>query len=134
MDFLDPFNMLSVWLSGGRHSWVNKDFDTKVKTAASFLGPTDQRIKMFQDAEKILVSDVPGVFIYHETPIQLIKPWVTGAALQPDKNGNKSLHWPGYTTADTRPQRPLHHQGRHEDAQGVDRPLPQPLPATAGEG
>ncbi len=103
MDFLDPFNMLSVWLSGGRHSWTNKDFDTKVKTAASFLGPTDQRIKMFQDAERVLVSDVPGVFIYHETPVQLIKPYVTGPALQPDKSGNKSLHWPGYTTADSVP-------------------------------
>jgi len=103
MDFLDPFNMLSVWLSGGRHSWVNKDFDTKVKTAASFLGPTDQRIKMFQDAERVLVSDVPGVFIYHETPVQLIKPYVTGPALQADKSGNKSLHWPGYTTADSVP-------------------------------
>ncbi len=103
MDFLDPFNMLSVWLSGGRHSWVNKDFDTKVKTAASFIGPTDQRIKMFQDAERVLVSDVPGVFIYHETPVQLIKPYVTGPALQPDKSGNKSLHWPGYTTADSVP-------------------------------
>jgi oligopeptide transport system substrate-binding protein len=103
MDFLDPFNMLSVWLSGGRHSWVNKDFDTKVKTAASFIGPTDQRIKMFQDAERVLVSDVPGVFVYHETPIQLIKPYVTGPALQPDKSGNKSLHWPGYATADISP-------------------------------
>jgi len=103
MDFLDPFNMLSVWLSGGRHSWVNKDFDTKVKTAASFLGPTDQRIKMFQDAERVLVSDVPGVFIYHETPVQLIKPYIAGPALQPDKSGNKSLHWPGYTTADSVP-------------------------------
>jgi MoCo/4Fe-4S cofactor protein with predicted Tat translocation signal len=103
MDFLDPFNMLSVWLSGGRHSWTNTDFDTKVKTAASFLGPTDQRIKMFQDAERVLVSDVPGVFIYHETPVQFIKPYVTGPALQPDKSGNKSLHWPGYATADTSP-------------------------------
>lgn len=103
MDFLDPFNMLSVWLSGGRHSWANKEFDQKVKDAASFLGPGEQRIKMFQDAERILVSDVPGVFIYHETPIQLIKPYVAGPALQPDKSGNKSLHWPGYSTADTSP-------------------------------
>lgn len=103
MDFLDPFNMLSVWLSGGRHSWTNPDFDAKVRAAASFLGPSDQRIKMFQDAERILVSDVPGVFVYHETPIQLIKPYVTGPALQPDKSGNKSLHWPGYATADSVP-------------------------------
>ena len=37
-----------------------------------------ERIEMFQDAEKILVEDVPGVFVYHETPVQLIKPWVKG--------------------------------------------------------
>lgn len=101
MDFLDPFNMLSVWLSGGRHSWSNKDFDAKVKEAAAFLGSPEQRIKMFQDAERILVSDAPAVFIYFETQAQLFKPWVKGSALDPDKYGNKSLHWPGYTTAST---------------------------------
>ncbi|HEX5506820.1 MAG TPA: peptide ABC transporter substrate-binding protein, partial [Thermomicrobiales bacterium] len=101
MDFLDPFNMLSVWLSGGRHSWANKDFDDKVKAAASFLGPSDQRIKMFQDAERILVTDVPGVFVYHSTPLQIFQPYITGDALKADNHGNASLHWPGYTTADT---------------------------------
>ncbi len=99
MDFVDPFNMLSVWQSGGRHSWTNKDFDQKVKDAAAFTGASDQRIKMFQDAEKILVSDVPGAFIYHTTQVQLLKPYVKGEALEADKNGNKSIHWPGYTTA-----------------------------------
>jgi peptide/nickel transport system substrate-binding protein/oligopeptide transport system substrate-binding protein len=103
MDFLDPYNMLSVWFSGGRHSWANKDFDTKAKEAATFLGPTEQRLKMFQEAEKILVSDVPGVFVFHETPLQLFKPYVKGEALEPDKLGNKSLHWPGYTTATLAP-------------------------------
>lgn len=103
MDFLDPYNMLSVWFSGGRHSYASKDFDTKAKEAATFLGPTEQRLKMFQDAEKILVTDVPGVFVYHETPLQLFKPWVKGEALEPDKLGNKSLHWPGYSTTTTAP-------------------------------
>jgi peptide/nickel transport system substrate-binding protein/oligopeptide transport system substrate-binding protein len=70
MDFLDPFNMLSVWLSGGRHSWANPEFDAKVKEGASFLGAPEDRTKIFQDAERILVTDVPGVFVYHETPVQ----------------------------------------------------------------
>ncbi|HET7094397.1 MAG TPA: peptide ABC transporter substrate-binding protein, partial [Thermomicrobiales bacterium] len=103
MDFLDPFNMLSVWLSGGRHSWSNSKFDDLVKKAASFTGDPAERTKMFQDAEKILVEDVPTVFIYHETPVQFAKPWVKGAVLQPDKNGIKALHWPGYTAMDTVP-------------------------------
>jgi ABC-type transport system substrate-binding protein len=103
MDFLDPYNMLSVWLSGGRHSWSNPDFDKSVKQAASFTGDPAERTKMFQDAERILVEDVPGVFIYHETPVQLIKPWLKGPFKDPDKNGIASLHWPGYSTMSTVP-------------------------------
>ena len=103
MDFLDPYNMLSVWLSGGRHSWSNPDYDKLVKDAASFTGDPAERIKMFQDAEKILVEDVPGVFVYHDTPVQLIKPWVKGEFKEPDKNGIASLHWPGYTSMSTVP-------------------------------
>jgi peptide/nickel transport system substrate-binding protein/oligopeptide transport system substrate-binding protein len=103
MDFLDPFNMLSVWLSGGRHSWSNPDFDQLVEEAASFIGDPDERTKMFQDAERILVEDGPGVFVYHETPVQLVKPWLKGAFLEPDKNGITSLHWPGYSTMSTVP-------------------------------
>jgi peptide/nickel transport system substrate-binding protein/oligopeptide transport system substrate-binding protein len=103
MDYLDPFNMLSVWLSGGRHSWSNEEFDKLVKDAASFIGDPDERTNMFQDAERILVEDVPGVFVYHETPVQLVKPWLKGAFLEPDKNGITSLHWPGYSSMSTVP-------------------------------
>jgi len=103
MDFVDPSNMLSVWLSGGRHSWSNPDFDAKVKEAASFTGDPAKRTTMFQEAEKILVEDVPAIFVYHETPVQLIKPWVKGDALTPDENGLTNMHWPGYTAMSTVP-------------------------------
>ena len=103
MDFLDAYNMLSVWLSGGRHSWVNEEFDQLVRDAASFTGDAEERTAMFQDAERVLVEDVPGVFVYHETPVQLIKPWLKGAFKEPDENGIASLHWPGYTTMSTVP-------------------------------
>jgi peptide/nickel transport system substrate-binding protein/oligopeptide transport system substrate-binding protein len=103
MDYLDPSNMLGVWLSGGRHSWSNEEFDKLVKDAASFTGDPAERTKMFQDAERILVEDVPGVFVYHETPVQLIKPWVKGEFIEPDVNGITSLHWPGYTAMSTVP-------------------------------
>ncbi|MDF3016855.1 MAG: putative oligopeptide transporter substrate binding protein, partial [Thermomicrobiales bacterium] len=69
MDFVDPYNMLSVWLSGGRHSWVNEEFDQLVKDAAAFIGDPAERTRMFQDAERILVEDVPAVFLYHDTPV-----------------------------------------------------------------
>ncbi len=35
MDYLDPSNMLGVWLSSGRHNWTNSQFDDMVKKAAA---------------------------------------------------------------------------------------------------
>ena len=100
-DFLDPYNMLSVWLTGGRHNWNNSDFDAQVKKAASFTGDPAQRVKMFQDAERILVSDVGGVFINHRTVADLYRPYLKGADLEPDKNGFAAMHWPSYANMST---------------------------------
>jgi len=100
-DFLDPFNMLGVWLGGGRHNWNNAQYDEMVKKAASFTGDPAERTKMFQEAEKLLVSDVPAVFIYHQTVGDLYKPYLKGSELEPDKNGFAALHWPGYANMST---------------------------------
>jgi peptide/nickel transport system substrate-binding protein/oligopeptide transport system substrate-binding protein len=100
MDFLDPYNMLSVWLSGGRHSWSNADYDAKVKAAAEFLGTTEERNAMFHEAETILVQDVPAVFVYHGKAVQFIKPWVLGDFKAADSSGITAMHWPGYNTMD----------------------------------
>ena len=104
MDYLDPSNMLSVWKSGGRHSWANEAYDAKLKEASEFLGDPAERTALFQEAEKILVEDVPGVFVYHGTPAQLIKPWLKGPFLEPDANGISALHWPNFTTMSTVPE------------------------------
>jgi len=103
MDYFDPFNMLGLWLSGGRHSWSNADYDEKVHAAAEFLGDPDERLNMFKDAEKILVEDVPAVFVYHGKEVQFIKPWVAGDFIKPDDNGIAAIHWPGFTTMSTVP-------------------------------
>ncbi|HET9660292.1 MAG TPA: peptide ABC transporter substrate-binding protein [Thermomicrobiales bacterium] len=103
MDYFDPFNMLGLWLSGGRHSWSNADYDEKVHAAAEFLGDPEERLNMFKDAEKILVEDVPAVFVYHGKEVQFIKPWVAGAFIEPDDNGITAIHWPGFTTMSTVP-------------------------------
>ncbi len=104
MDYLDPANMLSVWKTGGRHSWSNPEYDAKLKEASEYLGAPEERIKLFQEAERILVEDVPAVFVYHGTRVQFIKPWLKGDFLKPDKNGISAMHWPAYTTMDTVPE------------------------------
>jgi peptide/nickel transport system substrate-binding protein/oligopeptide transport system substrate-binding protein len=103
MDFFDPYNMLSVWLSGGRHSWSNEEFDTAVLAAGEYLGDSQERIEMFQAAERILVEDVPAVFVYHGTEVQFIKPWLAGEFIEPDKYGVAALHFPVFTTMSTVP-------------------------------
>jgi len=101
MDFLDPSNMLGVWLSGGRHNWNNASFDDLVKKAAQFTGDPATRTKMFQDAERVLVQDVGGAFINHRTIADLYKPFLKGSELEKDKNGFAAMHWPNYANFST---------------------------------
>ncbi|HEY1291989.1 MAG TPA: peptide ABC transporter substrate-binding protein [Chloroflexota bacterium] len=100
-DFLDPYNMLSVFVGTGRHNWMNAEYDAEVKKAASFTGDPAERTKMFQDAEKLLVSDVGGVFIDHRTIADEYKPYLKGSELEPDKNGFAAFHWPTFANMST---------------------------------
>jgi ABC-type oligopeptide transport system substrate-binding subunit len=100
-DFLDPYNMLSVFQGSGRHNWKNAQYDDMIKKAAAFTGDPATRIKMFQDAEKLLVSDVGAVFIDHRTVADVYKPYLKGTELEPDKNGFAAMHWPTYANMST---------------------------------
>jgi peptide/nickel transport system substrate-binding protein/oligopeptide transport system substrate-binding protein len=100
-DYFDASNMLGVWLSSGRHSWANEEYDNLVNEATSLIGDDEARLQMFQDAERILVEDVPAVFSNFRTPIQFVKPYLTGPALEPDANGITAIHWPGWELAST---------------------------------
>jgi len=93
MDYLDPSNMLGVWVSTGRHSWRNAEFDKLVADANSLVGDPAKRTQMYQDAEKILVSDVGGIFLDHRIQGDLFQPYVSGDCFRPDKQGVAAWHW-----------------------------------------
>jgi len=93
MDFLDPANMLGLWVSTGRQSWRNAQFDDLVQKANVLVGDPDKRLQMYKDAEKILVSDVGGIFLDHRIQGDLFQPYVKGDCLRPDKQGVSALHW-----------------------------------------
>ena len=71
----------------------------------SMPGKLDQARRRFGRpltlAEKILVSDVGGVFIYHRTVADLYKPYLKGTELEPDKNGFAAMHWPTFGNPST---------------------------------
>jgi ABC-type transport system substrate-binding protein len=93
MDFVDPANMLGIWVSTGRHSWKNDQFDKLANEASSMTGDPQKRVAMFQDAEKILVDDVGGIFLFHRWMGNLFQPYVLGDAIRAaDRAGTKGLH------------------------------------------
>jgi ABC-type transport system substrate-binding protein len=99
MDYFDATNMLGVFKSGGRHSWKNDDFDKTLVTGGSLTGDPAKRTQMMQAAEKILVSDVVGIFVYHWLHGYLFKPFIKGDVLTPNKFGFDGEQWPGFGTA-----------------------------------
>jgi ABC-type transport system substrate-binding protein len=93
MDYLDPANMLGVWVSTGRHSWRNAEFDTLVQDAGVFVGDPEARFQMYRDAEKILVEDVGGIFLDHRIQGDLFQPYIAGDCFRPNAQGISSWQW-----------------------------------------
>lgn len=94
MDYLDPSNLLGIWVSTGRHSWRNDEFDELVTEASSMLGDPETREQMFKEAERILVDDVGGAFIAHRWQGDLVKPFLQGEGFrEPDSQGIAAFHW-----------------------------------------
>jgi peptide/nickel transport system substrate-binding protein/oligopeptide transport system substrate-binding protein len=94
MDFLDQSNLLGIWVSTGRHSWKNDEFDALINEASSLVGDTAKRDQMFKDAERILVDQVGGIFIAHRWQGDLFKPYVLGDSFRvADSNGIAGVHW-----------------------------------------
>ena len=94
MDFLDPSNLLGIWVSTGRHSWKNDEFDQIVTEASSLTSDFILREQMFKDAEKILVDDVGGIFIAHRWQGNLFQPYIKGDGIRdPDSQGIAAWHW-----------------------------------------
>ncbi len=82
MDYPDPNNNLKqVWYSnvasGHRHEFANEEFDKLVNDAAG--APTwDDRMKLYAEAEKLMLEDGAAVYIYYPFNIRLYKPWIGG--------------------------------------------------------
>ncbi len=93
MDYIDPSNMMGVWVSTGRHSWRNAEFDELVQTANSFVGDPEERFQMYRDAERILVEDVGGIFLNHRIQGDLFQPYIAGDCFRPNAQGVSAWQW-----------------------------------------
>lgn len=86
-DYPDPQNWLSVyWLStssfASRVGYVNPAFDELVNQADVELDP-EKRMALYAEAQKELVSSIPGVFFWNNVNSYLVKPTVKGIVTTP---------------------------------------------------
>jgi ABC-type transport system substrate-binding protein len=59
-----------------------------------FVGDPAERIKMYQDAQKILVSDVGGIFLDHRIQGDLFQPYIAGGdCFKPNAQGVSGWEW-----------------------------------------
>lgn len=98
-DYVDPSNMLGLWMTSGRHNWNNHMFDKLMTQANAEVYDPARRTALYQQAERILVENVGGVFLWHKKKAQIWKPYVKGEALEPDRFGYRA--WRGDQVANT---------------------------------
>ena len=79
-DYNDPNTFLDMWLTGGGNNqtgWSNARYDQLIKEAAK-AGDPKARFEKFQEAEAILIDEMPVIPIYFYVSLSLVKPNVRG--------------------------------------------------------
>ena len=74
-DYVDPNNFLDLFLCGGgnnRTGWCNEEYDRLILDVAPSMSSHSERLEVFQQAEKILLDDMPIIPIYTYTTVQLV--------------------------------------------------------------
>jgi len=93
MDYIDPANMLGLWVSTGRHSWRSEEYDALITEANSLVGDPEHRTELYQQAERILVEDVGGIFLNHRFQGNLYQPYVLGGMRELNAQGRPGWQW-----------------------------------------
>jgi len=94
-DYPHPQNWLSVYWNctafAKRYSYCNKDLDALMAKADATTN-FDESIKLYQQAEDLMLKDVPFAFSNYAEILYIIKPYVSG----PKENPSSSdLEWAG---------------------------------------
>ena len=79
-DYNDPNTFLDMWLTGGGNNmtgWSNSEYDQLIELAGRTID-TRERFEYFQQAEAILMDELPVIPIYFYVRNLLIHPSVKG--------------------------------------------------------
>ena len=87
-DYVDPHVFIDMWKTGGGNNdtgWGNEEYDRLLSQALA--APNDEeRFKVYNRMEKILIDEMPVLPIYHYTNSKLISPKVLGYKITPLDN------------------------------------------------
>jgi oligopeptide transport system substrate-binding protein len=77
-DYPDPDNFLRARVDHiqQQSGWRDEGYDSLVKQAQRSLDQ-GERIKLYQESERILAAEAPIMPIFHRSTRLLVKPWVT---------------------------------------------------------
>ena len=92
-DYVDPTGLMGIWMSDGRHAWNNQSFDRLMRQANSTVGDDAERTRLYQEAERVLVEEVAGVFLWHPRINQIWRSSMGGSALGVNRYGQRA--WRG---------------------------------------
>lgn len=80
-DYVDPNTFLDMWVSEGGNNqtgWSNKRYDEIILNLAPKAASRDKRYRLFEEAESILLDELPIIPLYVYTNKSLIQPSVHG--------------------------------------------------------
>ena len=74
-DYVDPNNFLDMFLCGGgnnRTGWCNEEYDRLILEVAPSQSSHEERLAVFQQAETMLLDDMPIIPVYTYTSLKLV--------------------------------------------------------------
>jgi oligopeptide transport system substrate-binding protein len=90
-DYPDPSDFLDGCLNGNRiteegcqnYAFYNSAQVNKLLEEAATCKDTEKRLRIYQEAEKIVVKDAPWAFLFYQYVYALRQPWLHGVQLHP---------------------------------------------------
>lgn len=92
-DFDHPQTFMDTFMArspNNRTGWKSAHFDSLVAKARS-TGDTAESMKIYREAEKILVDEVPKLPLYFYTKVALVKPYLKGFHF--NRRNEQLVHW-----------------------------------------
>jgi ABC-type transport system substrate-binding protein len=84
-----------VYKSGGRHDWDNARYDHLLAEGAAASNHS-QRQEIYTEAQVLMTSQAPAVFVFYGLYAYLMWPYVQGPALAKNYLGYSGIEWPGF--------------------------------------